>query len=191
MFFARIFVVLFLIGFLVSCENTEKEVKDFLADKNLPIGVAEQMVHKYKDSGKIVFKLAAPLFKDFSNREDMPYQEFPKGLKIVSVDRTTRDSTSIKGDYGITYAKTGVSEIIGNVYVINYKEKLHLKTQQMYWDQNTGYFFTEEKFTLIATNKQGEKDTITGRGFESLQDLSAWHMKKIKGTLSIQEEDKK
>lgn len=177
-----------LVFFVISCENTEKEVRDFLADKNLPIGIAEDMIHKYKDSGKVIFKLVAPLFKDFSNRENMPYQEFPKGLKIVSINRITRDSTSVKGDYGIMYSKTAISEIVGHVQVKNYKEKLHLKTSQMYWDQNTGYFFTEEKFTLIATNEQGEKDTIKGKGFESLQDLSAWHMKKIKGTLSIKQE---
>ena len=171
--------------FIVSCENIEKQVKDFLADKNLPIGVAEDMVHKYKDSGKIVFKVISPLFNDFSNREQMPYQEFPKGIKIVSIDRITRDSTSVTGNYSINYTKTGISEIVGNVQVINYKERLHLKTSQMYWDRNTNYLFTERPFTLIKTNEKGQKDTITGKGFESLQDLKAWRMKKIKGTIRI------
>ncbi len=66
--------------------NTQK-VRDFLADKNLPIGNAKDANHVYKDSGRITSKLITPLMLDFSNRKEHPYNEFPKGIKIINFEK--------------------------------------------------------------------------------------------------------
>ena len=60
---------------LFSCSNNAKEVRDFLASKNLPVGKATDAYHVYKDSGKITSKLITPLLRDFSNRKKHPYKE--------------------------------------------------------------------------------------------------------------------
>jgi len=166
-----------------SCVNSVKEVNDFLADKNLPIGESENVSHVYKDSGRIIFRMVTPLLLDFSNRERHPYSEFPKGVKMVTIDKNGIDSTTITGKYAIMYNKTAVSEIIGDVVVYNHTEKSKLETPQLYWDQKTNYFFTEEKFKLTV-----EEDTINGIGFESRQDLKGWVMKKMSGDVHIKEE---
>ena len=67
-----------------SCTNDVKEVRDFLADKNLPIGEAFNINHKHTDSGRVDIKMKAPVMLDFSNRENHPYNEFPKGIKITT-----------------------------------------------------------------------------------------------------------
>ena len=69
-----------------SCGNNTKEVRDFLADKNLPIGIAKNIKNIYTDSGRVTSKLAAPLLHNYSNRENHPYSEFPEGIKIVTFD---------------------------------------------------------------------------------------------------------
>ena len=51
-----------------SCTNDVKEVRDFLADKNLPIGEAYKINHKHTDSGRVDIKMKAPVMLDFSNR---------------------------------------------------------------------------------------------------------------------------
>ena len=56
-----------------SCKNSSKEINDFLADQNLPIGIAENINHAYKDSGAITSRLIAPIFWDYSNRKLTPY----------------------------------------------------------------------------------------------------------------------
>ena len=48
---AILFVVM-----LFSCTNDSKKVRDFLAEQNLPIGVARDVHHIYKDSGRITSK---------------------------------------------------------------------------------------------------------------------------------------
>ncbi len=161
---------------LFSCTNNMQEVIDYLVSKNLPIGVAKDAYHVYKDSGRITSKLKTPLLRDFSNRKQHPYNEFPKGVKIINFEG--KDSVTVTGDYALSYSKTNISELVGNVVVINHKDKSKLETEQLYWDQKTHYFFSEKAFTLST-----EKDTIYGIGFESKEDLSMHLAKKTIGRL--------
>ncbi|PQJ71874.1 LPS export ABC transporter periplasmic protein LptC [Polaribacter butkevichii] len=166
---------------LFSCSNNTKEVRDFLASKNLPIAVAKDAFHVYKDSGRITSKLFAPVMYDFSNRKQQPYNEFPKGIKIINFDG--KDSVTITGNYALSYSNTLISEIKGNVIVVNPKENSKLETEQLFWDQNTKYFFSEKPFTLTTL-----KDTIYGIGFECKEDLSKHLAKKTTGKLLTSEE---
>lgn len=168
---------------LFSCTNNAKQVKDFLASKNLPIGVAKDIYHVYKDSGRITSKLKAPIMNEFSNRKEHPYTEFPKGIEIISFKNKGTDSVMIKGDYGLSYATTSISEIKGNVVIYNYTDSTRLTTDQLFWDDNTGFFFTENKFVLTTPT-----NIIKGIGFESKDNLSKYSAKEITGNIETKEE---
>lgn len=172
-----------IVAMLFSCTNNTQKVRDFLVAQNLPIGVAKDIDHVYKDSGRITSKLITPLLHDFSNRKEHPYNEFPKGLKIISFESPT-DSVTITGDYGLSYSKTLVSEIVGNVVVLNHTENTKLETEQLYWDQKTGYFFSEKKFKFTTP-----ESTFFGVGFESNEDLSKRLVKNLTGTIDTKETD--
>ena len=168
---------------LFSCKNDTNKVRDFLKNKNLPIGTAKNAVHVHKDSGRITSKLITPLMLDFSNRNFNPYSKFPEGVKIINFVNKENDSVTITGDFALSYSKTKVSEIKGNVVVTNHTEKSQLTTPQLFWDQNTKYFFSEKPFTLTT-----QKDTIFGVGFECKEDLSKHLAKKTTGVLETSEE---
>ncbi len=170
--------VVFTAAMLFSCTNSTQQVRDFLAEKNLPTGIAKNAYHVYKDSGRITSKLITPLLYDYSNRRQHPYNEFPEGIKIINFENKGKDSVTIIGDYALSYSKTAISEIKGNVIIINHTEKSKLETEQLFWDQNSQYFYSEKKFTLTT-----QKDTIHGVGFESKDDLSKWLAKEITGQL--------
>ncbi len=172
-------MVFFITILLFSCTNNIKEIQDILADKNLPIAVAENINLIYKDSGVITTKMRSPVLYDFSNRKKHPYSEFPKGIHITKIT-SNGDSTSIQGDYAISYTKTNVSEIKGNVKVTNYEKKYTLTTSQLYWDQKLHYFFSEKEFRLITPS-----DTLYGTGFESSENLTNWHVKNNSGSLQV------
>ena len=163
---------------LFSCTNDSKEVRDFLAEKNLPISVAKNAFHVYKDSGRITSKLITPLLNDYSNRKNHPYNEFPKGVEIVNFENGGKDSITIFGDYALSYSKTLISELKGNVVVINHTEKTRLETSQLFWDQKNKYFFSEMSFVLMTPT-----DTFQGVGFESKEDLSKRVIKKLTGEI--------
>ncbi|AOW20415.1 LPS export ABC transporter periplasmic protein LptC [Urechidicola croceus] len=164
-----------------SCGNDIQEVRDFLADKNLPIGVAENVYNIHTDSGKVDLKLAAPLLYDYSNRQRHPYSEFPKGLKIVTLDENN-DSLVVTGNYAIIYSNTNISEIRDNVVITNYVEHKKLLTEQLFWDQKTKYFYTEKPFTLITLT-----DTIYGVGLDASEDLKTYMIKENRGSIYINE----
>lgn len=173
---------IFLAAMFVSCKNDSKEVRDFLAEKNLPIGIAKNAIHFYKDSGLVSSKLETKLMLDFSNREIHPYSEFPQGVIITSYENKGKDSVKVEGDYGLSYQNTFLSEIRGNVVVTNFTSKSILTTEQLFWDQRTNYFFSEKPFVLKTLN-----DTIKGIGFESKEDLTKWISKKISGKITTNE----
>ncbi|PQJ77655.1 LPS export ABC transporter periplasmic protein LptC [Polaribacter glomeratus] len=175
--------VTFVTAMLFSCDNNTQKVRDFLADKNLPVGTAKDAYHVYKDSGRITSKLITPLLLDFSNRKEHPYSEFPKGIKIINFEKNGRDSITITGNYAISYPKTTISELKGNVVVVNHTEKSRLETAQLFWDETTEYFVSEKAFKLMT-----EKDTVFGVGFESKEDLSKHLAKKTTGKLETSEE---
>jgi len=169
------------IAMFFSCTNEIKEVRDFLAYKNLPIAEVYNLNLKHTDSGRVDFKLRAPIMLDFSNREQHPYSEFPKGIKITIIEKNG-DSTTIKGDYAKSYTKTEVSEIKNNVVIYNHAKKHKLVTSQVYWDQKTHYFFTEKKFTFYTAT-----DTIYGTGFEASENLEKWWVKNQHGVINIKD----
>lgn len=170
--------------FNISCSNNIKEVRDFLADKNLPIGVAENINMVYKDSGNITTKMLSPLLYDYSNRENHPYAEFPEGLHITKIYENG-DSTTVEGKYCISYNKTQVSELRDQVVIINHKDNYKLKTTQIFWDQKNHYFLTEKQFVFITPT-----DTLQGEGFESTENLKKWHVRNNSGVLQVNESPK-
>tara|TARA_R110001583_G_scaffold52824_1_gene163642 strand:+ start:3544 stop:4104 length:561 start_codon:yes stop_codon:yes gene_type:complete len=173
--------IVFSIAMFFSCTNDPKEVKDFLADKNLPIGEATDINLKHTDSGRVDVRMKAPLMLDFGNRENHPYSEFPKGIIITTIEKNG-DSTVIQGDYAKTYGKTSVAEIKNNVVIYNYAKKNKLETSEIYWDQITHYFFTEKRFTFFTAT-----DTIYGTGFEATEKLDVWWVKNQSGVIEIKD----
>lgn len=166
-----------------SCGNNTKEIRDLLADKNLPIGVAENIHNIYTDSGRVTSKLYAPLLHNYSNRENHPYSEFPEGVKIVTFDENN-DSIVITGNYAIIYSKTSISEIRENVVISSFVEQKRLLTEQLFWDQKTNYFYTEKAFTLFTAT-----DTIYGIGFDASEDLKKFTTKNNRGSIYINENE--
>ncbi len=172
--------VISLIAILFSCKNKIEDVNDLLSEKNLPISVTKNIDLVNTDSGYVKNKLKAPLLNDFENRKKQPYKEFPKGIKIITFDKSG-DSTTITANHAISYDKTKISELRNNVVVYNHSKKLTLKTELLFWDQKENYFFSNKKSVLTSP-----KDTIVGlEGFDSNSDLTNATMMNNSGTLYI------
>jgi len=172
---------IFMVAMFFSCGNEIKEVEDFLAEKNLPIGIVKNVNLIHTDSGRIQTKLIASIMHDFSNRKDHPYMEFPDGIDITTYDKNG-DSVILMADYSITFSKTNISEVKNNVHLINPSDGTELSTSQLFWDANEHFIYTEKAFTLIT-----KSDTINGVGFESNEDLTKVNMKSVSGTVYINE----
>jgi LPS export ABC transporter protein LptC len=171
-----------LVAMFFSCGNDIQEINDFITEKNLPISITKNIKLIHTDSGFVKSKMQAVLFHDFSNRKKHPYNEFPEGIKIITFDGD--DSTTVTANYAISYTKTQITEIKGNVVVINHLKGIKLKTEQLFWDQKENYYFTNKKAVLTTAT-----DTLIGiDGFDAKSDLTNANMLDNSAKLNLKEE---
>lgn len=138
------------IALLCSCESNFKDVQRINSVTFSPSGETENINLKYTDSGKVKAILVSPLMLDFSNLE-YGFNEFPKGVHVTLYDDKGKRSFVVS-DYAITYAKTDIIDLQGNVKITSDDGKM-LQTDQLFYDQKNEWFYTEKKFKF--TDEKG------------------------------------
>jgi|TARA_B100001094_G_scaffold225780_1_gene220037 LPS export ABC transporter protein LptC len=175
MYFLRIFIFIF----LLSCEDNFQEIQNINSKNILPIGITENLKLIYTDSAKVKAILYSDLNKDFTN-QSFPYSEFPEGVKITFYDNDLNE-TIVTSDYAITYNKTNIVNLIGNV-VINNFDGSELKTKQLYWDPEQEWLFTEEKFSF----KNIDYDIVASR-LDANRSFTIFNTGKLDGKVLVED----
>ena len=175
MHFLRIFILIF----LLSCEDNFQEIQNINSKNILPIGITENLKLIYTDSAKVKAILYSNLNKDFTN-QSFPYSEFPEGVKITFYDNDLNE-TIVTSDYAITYNKTNIVNLIGNV-VINNFDGSELKTKQLYWDPEQEWLFTEEKFSF----KNIDYDIVASR-LDANRSFTIFNTGKLDGKVLVED----
>jgi len=175
MHFLRIFILIF----LLSCEDNFQEIQNINSKNILPIGITENLKLIYTDSAKVKAILYSDLNKDFTN-QSFPYSEFPEGVKITFYDNDLNE-TIVTSDYAITYNKTNIVNLIGNV-VINNFDGSELKTKQLYWDPEQEWLFTEEKFSF----KNIDYDIVASR-LDANRSFTIFNTGKLDGKVLVED----
>lgn len=153
---------IFCVAMLFSCQGKLTEVRKLEMRSDAPQATGKGINLFYTDSGKVMAHLKSPLMKDFSN-QDFPYREFPEGLEVEFFNETQEKNT-VTADYGIIYSETGLVDLQGNVEVIT-PDSVVLKANQLYWDQNREWVFTDISYTIKLANGALNK----GEGFDANQ----------------------
>lgn len=109
---------------LFSCSNDMKNLQQLSVQKKFPQGEAYDFKLVYTDSSKVVAVLTSPLNKDFSNQQ-MPFSEFPEGVKVEFYDQA-RHKNTVQAKYGIIYPSADMVELRDSVVLTTYDGK---KTQ--------------------------------------------------------------
>ena len=175
MHFLRIFIFIF----LLSCEDNFQEIQNINSKNILPIGITENLKLIYTDSAKVKAILYSNLNKDFTN-QSFPYSEFPDGVKITFYDNDLNE-TIVTSDYAITYNKTNIVNLIGNV-VINNFDGSELKTKQLYWDPEQEWLFTEQKFSF----KNIDYDIVASR-LDANRSFTIFNTGKLDGKVLVED----
>ncbi|QEE49225.1 LPS export ABC transporter periplasmic protein LptC [Flavobacterium alkalisoli] len=131
------------LGLLASCESNLRDVQRMNEVAFSPIGQSEDINLKYTDSGKVKAILVSPLMLDYSNLE-YGFNEFPKGVHVTLLDEKNTKSY-VESDYAVSYNKTKIIDLQGNVKLTSSDGK-YLETEQLYYDQVNEWFYTEKKF---------------------------------------------
>ena len=168
-------LILFVVG---SCENDIEKVRIISSKSEMPVESTFNATLLYSDSAQLQVKLIAPQLDRFSGEK--PYLELPSGVELEFYDSDMEISSRLTANYAISYEETGLMEAKGNVVLINELGE-QLNTEHLIWDEKTGKIYSEE-FVKITT----ADEIILGEGFESNQSFTKFKIKKIKGTINIE-----
>ena len=171
----------FLTLFFLSCNNDFVEIKEINNINDLPVGIAENINLVYTDSARVKAILESPLNKDFTNLK-FPFSEFPKGVKITFFD-ANKNETFVTSNYAVTYNKTNIVDLIGNV-LIELSDGSVLKTSQLFWDPEQEWLFTEQNFTF----KNDDYDIKANR-LDANRQFTIFNTGKLDGNLTVEENE--
>jgi len=172
------FVFLFFSLILFSC-NTEKDLSKFLISADIPISSAKEIKTIHTDSGIVSSKLNSPKMLNFSNSK-FPYFEFPNHLEIILFDEKNNE-TKVIADYAISYANSDLIDLRGNVVISTYLNDT-LMTDQLYYDRDEEWLFTNFEFRYISNDKD-----IYGKGFDSDKSFDKIKFLQVNGFVSLED----
>ena len=163
--------------FLQSCESNLKDVQRIYKTSFVPTGEADSINLKYTDSGRVKSILQSLKMIDYSTAKN-PFVEFPKSVLVTLID-ANGNKTTVIADKAISYKKTEVIDLIGNVKIQTYDGKI-LETNQLYFDQKNEWFFTEEAFTF----KDADGSYLQGIGIDFSKDFKIFNMQNNNGEVN-------
>jgi LPS export ABC transporter protein LptC len=175
------YILLSILLLFYSCENDIATVNKITSPNAASVETGKDIQMLYSDFGKVKAKLVTPQLQEYHNSNN-PYIEMTKGLFVYFYNDSLRITSTLKADYGIYYPKTDIFIARENVVVVNEKGD-QLSSEELVWNEHTKKL-TSDKFVKIAT----ADEVIFGDGLEANQDFTQYKIKKIKGTVKVNNE---
>jgi LPS export ABC transporter protein LptC len=177
----RNLVTAIVVTLFFSCNNDFNEVQKVGVLQNQPIGEAENIDLKYTefkdDTVQVLANLLSPKMLDYSNR-DFSFTEFPDGI-VLKVYDEDNNKTTITSRYAIYYGETGIIDLRDDVIIATH-EKDTLFTNQLYYNNNLEWVFTNERF--VFKRKTG---TTHGFGFDSDKTFKKYEILEMGGDIEL------
>jgi LPS export ABC transporter protein LptC len=167
------------ITLLISCDGEMSEE----AEKSIyqgPLRTLENAEIFHSDSGRLKAKIIAKKVLNFQNGD----REAPEGMFITFYEKDGSKASTLEADYAYYTSENKIWQAQGNVIVHNMMNKETLKTEELFWDPQSGDVNTE-KFVKIET----PEEVITGTGLVAKQDFSTWSLKQPEGIFVIEDEE--
>ena len=172
-------LVIIAITTFFSCDDSSTLLKQINTFNENPVGIAYNINMTYTDSASIKARLEAPVHLDFSHLS-FKYSEFPDGLKVIFYNEQNQENT-VYADYGILYNQTKIVDLQGNVVLLSY-DGSRLETDQMYWDAEKEWLFTEEPFLF-----QNNDYNLAANRLDTNKEFSKFQTGKLSGTIAVEE----
>jgi LPS export ABC transporter protein LptC len=151
---------------LFACKNDIKKINALNnPTASLPEMSGENMVMIYSDSAVIKYKVITPQYNKIT-KNDVKYDEFPKGIHAISFDKEGLPEGDIKAEYAQRREDENIWEVRNNVVVTNV-DGTKLETELLFWDMMKKRIYSPRYSRLTF------KDNIIegNNGFESDQNL--------------------
>ncbi len=165
-----------------ACSGRKKELGKAITERDsLPVMDTRGVTTLISDSGVTRYRIVTEEWLVF-DRKNPPYWAFEKGVYLENFDSLFQVEASVKSDTAYFFNKEGLWKLMGNVHIQNLKRE-KFDTQLLYWDQNKQKVYSD-KFIRI---EQPDR-IITGRGFESNQQMTVYTIHKPEGIFYLDDE---
>jgi len=174
-------IIIFNILFF-SCKNKMEDIKKLTSKIDYPEFTAKNITIYRSDSAKIVLRLETKKMIKYNTKEKN-YILFPEGIYAIHYFPDYPHIESyIKSDFAKYWPDKQLWVVKGNVEAQNKKgEKLF--GEEIYWDQKLEKIYSDKNIKI-----QTDEEIIYGKGFEADQYFENYTIKKIKGTVYINED---
>lgn len=170
-----------LMAVLFSCENSPEAIKEVTeASDTLPDERAKNVELIYSDSARIKLIISAPSLERYAG--DSNITEFPDGVKLTVYNSKGEIESTLDAKYGRHFPDEKKLEVRNEVKVVNTQGHV-LETEHLVWTEGDRMINSNE-FVKINTGKE----IIYGEGLEAREDFSKYRIKKIKGTITVEDE---
>lgn len=168
---------------LQSCSGSQKKLGEAISERDsLPVMDTRGVTTLVSDSGVTRYRVNTEEWLIF-DKKNPSYWAFEQGVYLEKFDSIFQVEASIEADTAYYYDKQKLWKLMGNVFIQNLKgEKFN--TELLYWDQNRKKVYSD-KFIRI---EQPDR-VITGRGFESNQEMTVYTIRKPEGIFYVDEEN--
>ena len=173
-------IVVFAVAFFFYCEDSTSTLKQINRFNENPVGIAYDIQMTYTDSAKVKAILTAPVNLDYTHLS-FKYSEFPDGLKIIFYNDQDKENTVV-ANYGILYNQTKIVDLKGNVILFSH-DGSRLETDQMYWDAEKEWLFTERPFDF-----ENEDYDLEATRLDTNKEFSKFQTGKLRGTIAVEEQ---
>ena len=170
---------------LLACKNDIKEVNALAEREKRPDMTGENLELIYSDSARIKYRVLAPEYIKV-NREKEKYEEFPKGIHVLSYDPAGKMIGSIKAKYAKKLEDEMLWEARNEVVIINAEGK-KLETELLYWDRKKELIYSDRYVKLSADGQIIEGNN----GFHSDQNLNHPVFENISGSIEVEKQQRK
>ena len=170
---------------LLACKNDIKEVNALAEREKRPDMTGENLELVYSDSARIKYRVLAPEYIKV-NREKEKYEEFPKGIHVLSYDPAGKMIGSIKAKYAKKLEDEMLWEARNEVVIINAEGK-KLETELLYWDMKKELIYSDRYVKLSADGQISEGNN----GFHSDQNLNHPVFENISGSIEVEKQQRK
>ena len=170
---------------LLACKNDIKEVNALAEREKRPDMTGENLELIYSDSARIKYRVLAPEYIKV-NREKEKYEEFPKGIHVLSYDPAGKMIGSIKAKYAKKLEDEMLWEARNEVVIINAEGK-KLETELLYWDMKKELIYSDRYVKLSADGQIIEGNN----GFHSDQNLNHPGFENISGSIEVEKQQRK
>lgn len=151
---------------LFSCKNDIREVNKVAGDEEIkPEMTGDNLVMIYSDSAKIKYKVITPEYLKVTRGKEK-YEEFPRGIHVISYDDREQEIGSIRSKYAKKLEDEMLWEARNEVVIVNAEGK-KLETELLFWDTNKGIIYSDRYVRLTSDGQIIEGNN----GFQSDQNL--------------------